>query len=63
MWYWDYTPSGGQHHKKSLTKAQMKKLQQIYKAAGVIYESVKNIEEKEQKAVQSEAEKKLKLFF
>jgi hypothetical protein len=33
MWYWDHIPSWGQHHKKPLTKAQIKKLQAAYATA------------------------------
>lgn len=63
MWYWDHIPSGGQHSKKPLTKWQIKKLQQAYATAGAISESVKNIEEKEQKKVQREIENGLKMIF
>ncbi len=63
MWYWDYTPSGGQHSKKPLTKAQIKKRQQAYANAGAISESVKNLEEQEQEKVQREIEDGLKMLF
>lgn len=63
MWYWDYTPSGGQHNKKPLTKWQIKKLQQAYATAGAISESVKSLEEQEQVTTQKEIEEGLKLLF
>lgn len=63
MWYWDYIPSGGQHHKKPLTKWQIKKLQQAYATAGAISESVKSLEEKEQEKMKKEIEDDLKLLF
>ncbi len=63
MWYWDYTPSGGQYTKKPLTKWQIKKLQQAYATAGVISESVKNIEKYEQEAIEKEVNDGLKMVF
>jgi hypothetical protein len=63
MWYWDYIPTGGQHSKKPLTKAQIKKLEQAYAAAGAISESVKSLEEQEQEKVQREIEEGLKMLF
>jgi hypothetical protein len=63
MWYWDYIPTGGQHSKKPLTKAQIKKLEQAYAKAGTISESVKSLEEKEQETTKKEAEEGLKMVF
>lgn len=63
MGYWDYIPSWGQHHKKPLTKWQIKKLQAAYANAGAIAESVRNFEEQEQERVQREVEEWLKLLF
>ncbi len=48
MWYWDYTPSWWQHHKKPLTKKQLQKIQEAYAQAGTITETVKELEAKEQ---------------
>lgn len=63
MWYWDYIPSWGQHHKKPLTKWQIKKLQAAYATAGAITESVKTLEKEEQTRIQNEIEKDLNLLF
>jgi hypothetical protein len=63
MWYWDYIPSWWQHHKKSLTKWQIKKLQAAYATAGAITESVKFLEKEEQAKIQSEIKKDLNLLF
>lgn len=56
-------PSGWQHHKKPLTKAQIKKLEQAYASAGAITESVKTLEKEEQDTVKNEIEKNLNLFY
>ncbi len=63
MWYWDYIPSWWQHHKKPLTKWQIKKLQEAYANAGAITESVKSLEKEEQKNIKNEIEKNLNLFY
>lgn len=63
MWYWDYIPTGWQHHKKPLTKWQIKKLQAAYATAGAITESVKEKEKEEQIKIQAEIEKDLNLLF
>lgn len=63
MWYWDHIPSWGQHHKKPLTKAQIKKLQAAYATAWAITESVKTLEKEEQIEVQNDIEKRMNLFF
>ncbi len=63
MWYGDSTPSGNSHHKKPLTKSQIKKLQQSYATAGTISESMKILEEREQKKIRKEIEEELKMVF
>ncbi|NRH20752.1 hypothetical protein HOO68_01765 [Candidatus Gracilibacteria bacterium] len=63
MGYGDFMPSGGQHHKKPLTKAQIKKLEQAYATAGAITESVKTLEKEEQDTIKNEIEKNLNLFY
>mgnify|MGYP006910387529 CR=1 FL=1 len=63
MWYWDYIPSGWHHHKKPLTKDQIKKLQLAYASADAISESVKEIEKEEQIHIQKEIENDLNLLF
>lgn len=63
MWYWDYIPSGWQHHKKPLTKWQIKKLQEAYANAGAITESVKSLEKEEQIEVKEQIEKELNILF
>jgi len=62
MWYWDYIPSGWQHHKKPLTKAQIKKLQQAYATAGEISAEVREKEQEEQRKVEQETEEMLKMI-
>ena len=63
MWYWDYIPSGWQHHKKPLTKWQIKKMQEAYANAGAITESVKSLEKEEQINTKNKIENELNLFF
>ena len=63
MWYWDYIPSGWQHHKKPLTKWQIKKMQEAYANAGAITESVKSLENEEQINTKNKIENELNLFF
>lgn len=63
MWYGDYIPSGWQHHKKPLTKWQIKKLQEAYANAGAITESVKSLEKKEQIEIKEQIEKELNILF
>ena len=63
MWYWDHIPSGWQHHKKPLTKWQIKKLQEAYANAGAITESVKSLEKKEQIEIKEQIEKELNILF
>ena len=63
MWYWDQIPSGWQHHKKPLTKWQIKKLQEAYAKSGAITESVKEQEMEEQIQTKNKIEKDLNLLF
>lgn len=54
MWYWDYIPSGWHHHKKPLTKAQLRKMQEAYKNADTISAEVKKKEVEEQEKTEEE---------
>ena len=63
MWYWDFMPSGWQHHKKPLTKAQIKKLEQAYKNAETITATVRTLEKEEQENTKDEIEKNLNLYY
>jgi hypothetical protein len=57
MWYWDFAPPSWHHHKKPLTRAQIKKLQEAYSKAGEISDTVKSLEKEEQSKIEKEIEK------
>jgi hypothetical protein len=61
MSYWDYTPSS-HHPKKPLTKAQIRKMQEVYSRADEISEEVRKKEEEEQKRTREETNEMLKFF-
>jgi hypothetical protein len=48
MWYWDYTPSGGNHAKKPFTKAQLRRIQESYHQADKIKTELRKMESNEQ---------------
>ena len=62
MWYWDYTPSWGNHQMKPLTKAQLKKIQEAYKNADIITSEIRSQEAREQEWIKKEIEDWLNLF-
>ncbi len=56
-------PSGGYRPKKTLTKTQIRKLQQAYEQAGAITESVKKLETEEQAEVTKSIEEDLNALY
>ncbi|MBP9779380.1 hypothetical protein KBD33_02015 [Candidatus Gracilibacteria bacterium] len=56
MGYGDFAPPSGHHHKKPLTKAQIRKLQDAYSKAGEISDTVKSLEKEEQERIENEME-------
>lgn len=53
MWYWDHVPTGSNHRKKPLTKAQIRKIQENYSKAEEISKKIKEAEELEKKENQN----------
>lgn len=60
MGYWDFAPPSWHHAKKPLTRAQIKKLQQAYAKAGIISETVKDLETQEQQKTEKEIDEIMK---
>lgn len=63
MWYWDFIPSGNNHKKKPLTKAQLQKIREAYAQADAITEHVKKLENAEKEKKEKELEKSLNSLF
>lgn len=63
MWYWDYFPTGGNHHKKPLTKKQLQKIQENYAKADIITKHVQELEAKETEKINEKIENKLDSMF
>lgn len=63
MWEWDHSFSSWQYWAKSITKSQIKKMQQAYRKSEEISHTIRALEDEEQKKVIIEMKNTLRSVF